>query len=190
MKVHQDLHCRKITGKHLYRPDLSSPPEFQQVFKIVDTRGHGNAKDRHYLVYWKKEEAETRKLFDMDSKKFERPKLEIEYIAAEDPDRKTVLAKWKDYVIDGAFGKEDPGITCQAKNLVPPDLLSEFLDRNGDVSDSTPEHLSYRSTSTSFGSFSWEHASRLEESCHDLIEDFWTLHGRRIDTIRDVDLIY
>ena len=51
LKVHQDLHCRKFAEKHLYSPDLSSPPEFQQVLKIVDTRGHGNAKDRHYLVY-------------------------------------------------------------------------------------------------------------------------------------------
>ena len=54
------------------------------------------------------------------------------------------------------------------------------MDRKGDVSDSTPEHLSYRSTSTSFGPFSWEHASRLEESCHDLIENFWTSQGHRI----------
>ena len=97
---------------------------------------------------------------------------EIEYIAAEDPDGETFLVKWNGYPPDGAIGDEDPGITCQAKYLVPPDLLSEFLDRNGDVSDSTPEHLSYRSTSTSFGPFSWEHASRLKGSCHDLVEDF------------------
>ena len=118
-------------------------------------------------------------------KKFKRPKLEVEYIAAEDTDGKTFLVKWKDYVIDGAFGKEDPGITCQAKYLIPPDLISEFLDRNGDVSNSNLEHLSYRSTSTSFGPFSWEHASRLKDSCHDLVEDFWKLHGNRIN--RDID---
>ena len=53
------------------------------------------------------------------------------------------------------------------------------------VSDSKLEHLSYRTTSTSFGPFSWEHASRLKDSCHDLIEDFWKLHGNRIN--RDID---
>ena len=63
------------------------------MHRIVDTRGHGNAKDRHYLVYWEDEDAETRKLFDMDSKKFKRPKLEVEYISAEDPDGKTFLVK-------------------------------------------------------------------------------------------------
>ena len=65
--------------------------------------------------------------------------------------------------------------------MIPQDLIREFLARKNDVSNSKLEHLSYRSTSTSFGPFSWEHASRLEESCDDLIENFWTSHGHRIN---------
>ena len=108
LKVHQDLHCRKAAEKHLYCPDLSSPPEFQKVLKIVDTRGHGNAKDRLYLVYWEEEDSETHKLFDINPKKIKCLELdEIEYIAAEDPDDETYLVKWNEYPLDGAIGDED-----------------------------------------------------------------------------------
>ena len=122
-------------------------------------------------------------MFDINPKKFNCPELdEIEYIAAEDPDDENCyLVKWNEYPPDGAIGDKEPDITCQAKYLIPQDLIREFLARKNDVSNSNLEHLSYRSTSTSFGPFSWEHASRMGESCHDLIENFWTSHGHRIN---------